>query len=160
MSTVVTLTGRGERVQKMKDFIENNKILSINGIQVKMKSEEKYLGDYIHSLGLSKSVEITVNKRYGKCVRQIMEIRSVIEEFRMHSLGAISSGQTIFNMAVLPFILYNTSTWFEVSTTTIKRLENLQNILQRCLPAVPNSDSDVVHYLQNVFKLRENMESD
>ena len=30
------LFGRGEHVQKMKDFIENNKILSINGIQVKM----------------------------------------------------------------------------------------------------------------------------
>ena len=85
------LFGRGERVQKMKDFIENNKILSINGIQVNMKSEKKYLGDYIHSLGLSKSVESTVNKRYGKCLTQIMEIRSVIEEFRMHSLGAISS---------------------------------------------------------------------
>ena len=133
------LFGRGKRIQEMKEFIENNKILTIDGIEVKMKQEEKYLGDYIHSLGLSKSVESTVNKRYGKCLTQIMEIKSVIEEFRMHSLGAISSGLTIFNMAVLPFLLYNASTWFETSTKTINRLENLQHILQRCLLCVPNS---------------------
>ena len=68
-----------------------------------------------------------------------MEIKSVIEEFRMHSLGTISLGLTIFNMAVLPFLLYNASTWFETSTKTFKRLENLQHILQRCLLCVPNS---------------------
>ena len=133
------LFGKGKRIQEMRDFIEKNNSLSINHIKVKMKQEDKYLGDYIHCLGLAKSVESTVNKRYGICMLQVIEIKSVIEEFRMHSLGAINSGLTIFNMSVLPVLLYNASTWFEVSKTTINKLENLQLMLQRCLLGVPTS---------------------
>ena len=61
------------------------------------------------------------------------------KEFWMHRLGAINSGLTIFNMSVLPVLLYNASTWFEVSKTTINKLENLQLMLQRCLLGVPAS---------------------
>ena len=57
----------------------------------------------------------------------------------MHRLGAINSGLTIFNMSVLPVLLYNASTWFEASKTTINKSENLQLILQRCLLGVPIS---------------------
>ena len=57
----------------------------------------------------------------------------------MHRLGAINSGLTIFNMSVLPVLLYNASTWFEASKTTINKSENLQLILQRCLLGVPTS---------------------
>ena len=53
------LFGKGKRIQQIKDFIAKNKSLSIDGIDVKMKQEDKYLGDYIHCLGLSKSVEST-----------------------------------------------------------------------------------------------------
>jgi hypothetical protein len=36
--------------------------------------------------GLAKSVEATVAKRYGACLHKILELKSVIEDFRMHSL--------------------------------------------------------------------------
>ena len=116
------LFGKGKRIEQMKDFIAKNKILSIDGIDMKMKQEDKYLGDYIHCLGLSKSVESTVNKRYGIRMLKVIEIKSVIEEFWMHSLGAINSGLTMFNMSVLPVLLYNASTWFEALKTTINKL--------------------------------------
>ena len=57
----------------------------------------------------------------------------------MHSLGGIRVGIEIFNLSILPKLLYNTDTWFEMNAKTLKRLENLQNILLRCLLSVPNS---------------------
>ena len=112
---------------------------TINGLSVKVKNEEKYLGDYFHCGGLAKSVETTVSKRYGVALNSILELKSVIEDFRMHKLGGISSGIDIFNMAILPALIYNCETWLEAPKKTIERLDHLQNILMRCLLAVPNS---------------------
>jgi hypothetical protein len=36
------LFGKGKRIQQIKDFIATNKSLSIYGIDVKMKQEDKY----------------------------------------------------------------------------------------------------------------------
>merc|ERR1719470_514386 len=102
--------GRKNQILKMRKDIEENRSLSLNGENVDMKFEEKYLGDYLHSFGLSKSVEVTVNKRYGKCVKSVIELQSVINDFRMHSLGGISVGLDIFTMAILPVMMTNSGT--------------------------------------------------
>ena len=36
-------------------------------------------------------------------------------------------------------LIYNSETWMELNEKTVKKLENLQNILLRCLLSVPNS---------------------
>ena len=131
--------GKRKKVDQIRNFIEQNNSLTINGINVKIKDEEKYLGDYFHSGGLSKSVEVTVNKRYGAVLNSIIELKAVIEDFRMHKLGGIISGLDIFKMALLPSLLNNSSTWLDTPKKTIDKLENLQTILMRCLLAVPNS---------------------
>ena len=63
--------GRKKQVQTLKSFIEKNRSLTINDVEVKIKNEDKYLGDYIHTGGLGKSVETTVNKRYGVALTSI-----------------------------------------------------------------------------------------
>ena len=131
--------GKKKKVEKIRHFIEENKSLTINGLDVKIKNEEKYLGDYFHCGGLAKSVETTVCKRYGVALNSILELKSVIDDFRMHKLGGISSGIDIFNLAILPALIYNSETWLEAPKKTIERLDHLQNILMRCLLAVPNS---------------------
>lgn len=89
--------------------------------------------------GLAKSVEATVAKRYGACLHKILELKSVIEDFRMHSLWGIKVGMEMFNLAILPQLLYNSDTWFEMTDQSLNRLESLQRILLRCLLCVPNS---------------------
>ena len=106
---------------------------------MKVKTYDKYLGDYLHSGGLAKSVEETVSKRYGVCLNMILELKSVIEDFRMLSLGGIKVGIEIFNLAILPMLTYNADTWYEMNSKTIKRLENLQNTFIRCMLSVPSS---------------------
>ena len=57
----------------------------------------------------------------------------------MHKLGGISSGVNIFSMAILSALVNNAETWIQALSNSIGRLDNLQNILMRCLLAVPNS---------------------
>ena len=131
--------GNKKQVDNLKNTIETHKSLTIDGLEVKVKTEDKYLGDYLHSGGLAKSVQSTVNKRFGVCLNEILELKSVIEDFRMYSLGGIKVGIEIFNLAILPKLTYNADTWTEMNSSAIKRLENLQNILLRCLLSVPTS---------------------
>ena len=65
-------------------------------------SQDKYLGDYLHSVGLDKSVEATVAKRYGAFLNKILELISVMEDFRMHSLGGIKLCLEIYSFAIWP----------------------------------------------------------
>ena len=48
-------------------------------------------------------------------------------------------GLDIFQMAILPVLLNNSATWMGMDRMTIKKLEDFQHILQRCLLGVPNS---------------------
>ena len=92
--------GKRKKAEQIGNFIEQNRSLTIDGINAKIKDEEKYLDDYFHSGGLSKSVEVTVNKTDGAVLNSIIELKAVIEDFRMHKLGGISSGLDIFKMAL------------------------------------------------------------
>ena len=131
--------GKNKQVQQLKQTIEEGKRLTIDGSEVKVKLEDKYLGDYLHSGGLGKSAETTINKRFGVCLNEVLELKSVLEDFRMHSLGGIKAGMEIFNLTILPKLIYNSDTWVELNDKSIKRLENLQNIFLRCLLSVPIS---------------------
>ena len=133
------LFGKRNHILKVRKSIEENQSLSLNGHPIKIKEEEKYLGDYLHSNGLSKSVEVTVKKIYGNCMKSILGLNSVITDFRMLSLGGISVGLDIFQMAILPVLLNNSATWIMMDKATLNKLENSQHILQRCLLGVPNS---------------------
>ena len=135
----VIVFGRKKKVDVIKATIENQQSFSINGLKVKVKMQDKYLGDYLHGGGLSKSVEATVSKRYGTCLHKIMELKSVIEDFRMHSLGGIKVGLEIFNLSILPNLLYNADTWLDIDDKTMTRLESLQRTLLRSLLSVPIS---------------------
>ena len=73
--------GKKKKVLELKKTIEDEKLLSIAGLEVKVKMSDKYLGDNLDSGGLAKSVEMTVAKRYGICLNEILELKSVIKDF-------------------------------------------------------------------------------
>ena len=61
-----------------------------------------------------------MNKRYGAVLNSVIELKAVIEDFRMHKLGGISSGLDIFKMALLPSLLNNSSTWIDALRKLLK----------------------------------------
>ena len=113
--------GKRNQILKIRKNIEENGSLTLNGHQIEIKEEEKYLRDYLHSLGLSKSVEVTVKKRFGKCIKSVLVLNSVINDFRMHCLGGINVGLDIFQKAILPVLLNNSATWIGMDKVTINK---------------------------------------
>ena len=103
---------------------------------MKQEMEAKYLGDWLSCHGLSDSVNITVKKRKGLVTLSIYEIRAVIEDCRSQVCGGLSAGLDIWELAVLPKLLYNSDCWLDISPVTMKELEDIQLTFYRCLLAV------------------------
>ena len=96
----------------------------------------KYLGDWLSQNGLADSVALTVEKRKGLVCKSIYDIRSVIDDCRSHTVGGLSAGLDIWEIAVIPMLLHNAETWQSVSPKTIETLEKMQVKFLRCLLGV------------------------
>ena len=97
----------------MKNRIQreiSNHPLTYDNFTVAAKSEEKWLGDILSSGGLERSVEATVDSRYGRTFGAIFELKAIIEDLRMQTIGGIKCGQDIWEMAIIPSLLNNAST--------------------------------------------------
>ena len=85
------------------------------------------------------SVKATVNKRYERIKSAILEISAILDDFRIDALCGLKAGLDIYEYALLPSLLYNSDTWTKIDLETESRLEDLQNLMFRCLFAVPLS---------------------
>ena len=63
--------------------------IRFGSVVTKMKTQDKYLGDIIHSDGLAASVEATVKDRSGKLKGAIYEVAAIMEDFRVQALGGL-----------------------------------------------------------------------
>ena len=113
--------------------------LTLCGDKMKGKVSDKYLGDYIHSMGPSASVQCTISYRYGGIVSGILETRAIIDDCRVNTVGGLQSGIDFWEMSYLPSLLNNCQTWINISEDSIKTLEDLQNTMYRNLLNVPRT---------------------
>ena len=127
------------RVRKIREAINEGRNLKISGQNILVKEKDEYLGDILHEGGLAMSVKATVNKRYGRIKSAILEISAILDDFRIDALGGLKAGLDIYEYALLPSLLYNSDTWTKIDLETESRLEDLQNLMFRCLFAVPLS---------------------
>ena len=78
-------------------------------------------------------------KRKGQVVKSIIECRAVIDDFRASTIGGIVTGIEIWEVAIIPFLLYNCETWTEIKKDTISLLNDLQFMFLRYLLATPRT---------------------
>ena len=116
-----------------------NRPLIYDRFEMKSKSEEKWLGDMLCDRGLDKSVEATINNRYGKIFSAIFEMKAVIEDLRMQMIGGLKCGLDIWELALIPSLINNCSTWTNISTESVERLDKLQNTFLQMLFSVSQS---------------------
>ena len=81
------------------------------GRAIKQENQAKYIGDWISCYGLADSVAVTVSKRKGLVMQSIYKTRSVVDDCRSQVCGGLTAGLDIWDMAILPMILYNSETW-------------------------------------------------
>ena len=116
--------------------------------QEKQEKQAKYSGDWISCNGLADSVAVTVSKRKGLVMQSIYETRAVVDDCRSQVCGGLTAGLDIWEMAILPMILYNAETWQDISSTTVQELEHLQTKFYKCLFAVGSGCPTPVLYLE------------
>ena len=135
----VLAIGKTNRVSKIREAINKEKKLKIGNQVIVAKEKDEYLGDTLHEAGLAKSVRATVDKRYGRIYSLMTEISAVLDDYRINSIGGLSAGVQIYELAILPSLLYNAETWTDIDSETENILEKLQNYMFRLLFAVPKS---------------------
>ena len=126
---------------------------------LKIKSQEKWLGDWIHTGGSSESISATLNARKGRIMNAINEAIAIIEDSRMHRMGGIQCGLDLWNVSICSSLLTNSSSWSGMEEHHVQELEDFQLLYLRRLFQVPKStpkpsllyDSDAVKMKYRVY---------
>ena len=128
------IIGSNKVTEEMRAEIASKSII-LADTKISASETEKYLGDYFHK----QSVIETVKRRYRKAIEAIGDIKSIIEDIRAEKIGAIMTGLEIFNLSVIPYILYNSETWDQIPKEAMKLLEKVQMTFLRTLLKTPIS---------------------
>ena len=86
--------------------------------KMKRKTQDKYLGHILHEDGLTASVAATVKDRTGRFKGATFEVRSIIEDFAMQTLGGMEVAKILLERALLPSLLYGASSWLGIDKRT------------------------------------------
>ena len=118
--TVYLLLGSEQQTKNTTNEI-SKKPLSFGGIILKEKEHYKYLGDSIHREGLSASVNATIKEREGRITTSIIEVKSILEDCRLQTIGGSLAGLEIWELALIPAFLNNAETWTNIDDTSVKK---------------------------------------
>ena len=132
------LLGNRKKVEEIRQFIVEHPLL-LSGEKTKEKLHEKYLGEHIHSSGLAGTIEFTIQQRHWLTVSTILEIKTIINDYRIHVPGGLNTGLMLWELSVIPMLLNNSDTWNDINAASLKKLEDLQNLLLRFLFDTPRS---------------------
>ena len=121
----------------------NDSPIMFGDIVTKPKKCDKYLGDWIHMDGLAASIEATINDRVGKTATATHEIKAVLDDYRMQAVGGMMGAWDLWNLAVVPSLINNCSTWIGITTNMEDKLETLQEKYIRLMLEVPVSTPKV-----------------
>ena len=82
---------------------------------------------------------LSKKKRRGQVLRNIIEIRAVLEDCRSNLLGGVMLGIELWELAIFPHILYNSETWTDIPVCTIALLNEIQLNFYRNILSTPKS---------------------
>ena len=103
-------------------------LLGVNSyINMKEVTINKYLGCLL-SATVRQSITATVDNRINHAKRAIYEIRTIVEDSRADSLGAVQLGLELWRGSVLTSLLSGSEVWMDVSPKTMKKLEDTNSL--------------------------------
>ena len=92
----------------------------------------------LHEDGLTASVAATVEDRTGRFKGATFEVRSIVEDFSMQTLGGMEVAKILLERALLSSLLYGASTWLGVDTRTEDKCDELLYMYWRVMFSVPD----------------------
>ena len=84
------------------------------------------MGDQLGG-SVSDSISLTLKKRIGLAKKSIYEIKYIVEDCRSEVVGGLETGLLLWEVCVIPMLLYNSGTWLLMKKSDMDLLEKLQN---------------------------------
>ena len=134
----ILIKGAKKDVSKMEKELKLNP-LKFGDFYMSRKIQDKYLGQILHQDGLAASVAATVAEKAGKFKGAVFEIRSVVEEYSMQTMGSMMAAKTLLERALLPSLLAGAGNWTGISKKTEEECDNLILMFWRVLYKIPES---------------------
>ena len=132
-SFIVIVGSKKARKELTAKFEENPPI--IYGKPLILIDQQTYLGDQI-GLSTSESISLTIKKRSGLAKKAIFDIKTIVEDCRSKVPGSVKTGLLLWESAVIPFLLNNCSTWFQMKSRDLESLVQIQNLFLNSLLGV------------------------
>ena len=87
------------------------------------------------------SAQATVQERAGRIKGATLEIKGIIEDFKMQSISGMMAAWELWERALIPSLLSGSGTWFGLkkNTKVIDMCDDLQNFFWRVMLTVPES---------------------
>ena len=79
------------------------------------------------------------NSELAKTKGAIFETVAILKDFRMQVIGGMQGAFDIWERAIIPSLLANCGSWVAISKTTLKTLNDLQNLFCRMAYSCPGS---------------------
>ena len=78
-------------------------------------------------------MSLTIQKIKWQVLVSIQDIRNIVDDARVNVCGGLSAGLEIWELAIIPMLLYNAESWLGISSKTISMIEDLQKKFLRVL---------------------------
>ena len=86
--------------------------------QLKQRESDRYLGQVLHGAGLDMSAEATAQERVGRIKGATLEIKGIIEDFKMQTISGMMAAWELWEKALISSLLSGSCTWFDLKTNT------------------------------------------
>ena len=105
----ISILGSENYIKKTELDLDLNPIVS-NNFKLKVKSEQKYLGQILCA-NLSMSAYRTVKERENRIKGATLEIKSIVDDFRMQRMAGLVAAWELWERALLPSLLAGAGSW-------------------------------------------------
>ena len=130
--TCFIVFGNNTFKQKIEKELKKSPLM-FGKFKVTQRVYDRYLGQTLHSGGLSSSSLATVEDRAGKIKGAALEIKSIIEEFEMQAMGGLMVAWELWYKALIPSLLSGAGTWLGNIEETAKACERCSTLfLEGC----------------------------
>ena len=130
------LLGKKDKVEKARQQILASPIMCGDFVTLE-KVADKWLGDMFHQDGLAACVMATIKDRQPKVKAACYEAAAIVEDWRSQCIGGFRSAIDLFELAILPSLLYNSDTWIQIPKVAEEMLEDIQLFYLRLVLRVP-----------------------
>ena len=130
--SVLIVMGSKNQKKDIIEELENNPIMC-GEVKMNIKDADKWLGQQLSTGGLADSVAATVEKREAKIKGAALEIANIVNDWRAEASGGMNTALLLWEACLIPSLLQGASTWVEVSSKTVKKLNSLQQWFLRLI---------------------------